>query len=142
LTGWRRGLLLNGDQIDCEEISIRLIGRRKDVLPGGAAAPEAFILRLSDRGRLSVFRKAISDLPACRLALNKLYGAATLHTGRVRAVTYSDQGRLDVVDAEGDGTEILGHAAIIGLPDPETEYEMAEHVASLLQRQSRGAVIS
>lgn len=128
---------MNGDQIDCREISIRLIGNKKHVLPGGGAAPEAFILRSNDAGSLSVFRRAISDLPACRGALKKIYGAATLHSGRVRTIAFGDQRQLDVIDAEGQGTDIPGHAAIVGLPNPETEYELAERVASMLQLQSR-----
>jgi hypothetical protein len=127
---------LNGDPIRCEEIIIRLIGRKRDFLDGEIAAA-AFILRPNDGGKLSFFRKSISDLPICRAALQNLYGAGTLHTGRVRSASYPSERKLDVVEAEGEGTDILGHVAMIGLPDPETEFEAAERVASILQKQSR-----
>jgi hypothetical protein len=132
---------LNGDSISCEEILIRLISRKNDVLPDGAAATEAFILRPTDAGRLSVFRKAISDIQICKAALNRPRGAATLHTGRIRAGIYPGDRQLNVVEAEGEGTDIPGHSALIGLPDPLTEYGEAERVASILREQSRGIPI-
>jgi hypothetical protein len=128
---------LNGDSVGCEEVIIRLLSRKKHVLPEGDVAPEAFILRPNDHGRLSFFRKAISDIPVCKAALEKLCGAATLHTGRVRAANYPGNRKIDVVEAEGEGTDIPGHSAMIGLPDPESEYEDAERVASILRKQSR-----
>ena len=142
LTCRRRRQCLNGDAIPCEDITIRLIGSKKHLLPGGEAAPEAFILRPADKGRLSLFRKAISDIQICKAVLRSPHGAATLHTGRVRATAYPRDRRIDVVEAEGEGTDIPGHAAMIGLPDPITEAEEAERVASLLRRQSRGLALS
>jgi hypothetical protein len=132
---------LNGDPIPCEEILIRLISRSKDVLPTGEAASEVFILRRGEE-RLSVFRKAISDIELCKRALNRPRGAATLHTGRIRTEAYPNERQIDIVEAEGEGTEIPGHAVLIGLPDPEKEYGEAERVASLLRQQSRGIPIS
>jgi len=127
---------LNGDQVLCEEILIRLVSRRRDILPSGEAAPEAFILR-RDEQRLSVYRKTISDIDICKTALRGVYGASTLHTGRVRTGPYPERIHIDVVEAEGEGTEIPGHAALTGLPDPIARYEEAERVASVLQKQSR-----
>jgi hypothetical protein len=132
---------LNGDSISCEEILIRLISRKNDVLPNGEAATEAFILRSTDAGKLSFFRKAISDIQICKTALNKPRGAATLHTGRIRATIYPGERQLDIIEAEGEGTNIPGHTALIGLPDPLTEYGEAERVASILREQSRGIQI-
>jgi hypothetical protein len=132
---------LNGDSIFCEEILIRLISRKKDLLPDGEAATEAFILRLTDAGKLSLFRKAISDIQICKAALNKPRGAATLHTGRIRTAIYPSERQLDIIEAEGEGTDIPGHSALIGLPDPLTEYGEAERVASILREQSRGIPI-
>jgi hypothetical protein len=116
--------------------------RKNDVLPNGEAATEAFILRATDEGRLSFFRKAISDISVCKAALNKTRGAATLHTGRIRAGIYPRGRQLDVVEAEGEGTHIPGHAALLGLPDPLTEPGEAERVASILREQSRGAPLA
>jgi hypothetical protein len=132
---------LNGDPISCEEIVIRLIGRKKHVLSSGDATPEVFILRQTDLGRLSFFRKAISDIQVCKAALTGLHGAATLHTGTVRFSAYPGGRQIDIVEAEGEGTEIPGHAAMIGLPDPITEPAEAERVASILRDQSRGLSI-
>jgi hypothetical protein len=131
---------LNGDPISCEEILIRLIARSRDALPNGEAATEVFILRRGEE-RLSVFRKAISDIEACKKVLDKPRGAVTLHTGRVRTGPYPGERQLDIVEAEGDGTDIPGHAVLVGLPNPETEYGEAERVASLLREQSRGISI-
>lgn len=133
---------MNGEAVPCEEILIRLVGRKGDILPSGEAAPEAFILRKNDSGKLSLFRKTISDIQVCKAALKKPYGAATLHAGTVRSTVCSNGRVLDVLDAEGEGTNIPGHASLVGLPDPITEYEDAEHVASLLSRQSRGIPIT
>jgi hypothetical protein len=132
---------LSGDSISCEEILIRLISRKNQILPNGEAAPEAFILRPTDAGKLSFFRKAISDIHICKAALNKPHGAATLHTGRIRAAIYPSGRQLDIIEAEGEGTDIPGHSALIGLPDPLTEYEEAERAASILREQSRGMPI-
>jgi len=132
---------LNGDPIPCEDVIIRLIGNKKHVLSDGATV-EAFILRRNDHGRLSFFRRAISDFHVCRKVLREVYGASTLHTGRVRAITYPSPRRIEVVEAEGEGTEIPGHAAMIGLPDPITNYAEAERVASLLRSQSRSVTVT
>jgi hypothetical protein len=133
---------LNGDSISCEEILIRLISRKKDILPDGGAATEAFILRQADTGKLSVFRKAISDIQICKSALSKPCGATTLHTGRIRSAIYPGERQLDIIEAEGEGTDIPGHSALIGLPDPLTEYGEAERVASILREQSRSIPIA
>ena len=127
---------MNGDPVSCEEILIRLIARSKDILPSGEVMPQAFILRRGERG-LSLFRMTISGIETCKAALDRPRGAVTLHTGRVRGGAYPGERRIDVVEAEGEGTIIPGHAAMIGLPDPITEYEDAERVASILRRQSR-----
>ena len=133
---------MNGDAIPCEDIIIRLIGRKQHLPPNSDVDPAAFILRPSDEGRLSFFRRAISDIQVCKAALKKPHGAVTLHTGRVRATSYPGDRYIDVVEAEGEGTTIPGHAAMTGLPDPETEPEAAERVASLLRNQSRGLALS
>jgi hypothetical protein len=127
---------LNGDLVPCEEIPIRLVSRRGYVLPNHEVAPEVFVLRGGERS-LSVFRRAISDIDVCKAALKRPHGAATLHTGRVRTGPYPGEIQVDVVEAEGEGTDIAGHAALIGLPDPITAPEEAERVASILQKQSR-----
>lgn len=128
---------MNGDPVSCEEILIRLIARSRDILASGDVMPEVFILRRGE-GRLSFFRQSISGIETCKAALNRPRGAATLHTGRVRCGAYPGNRLLDVIEAEGEGTDIPGHAVLIGLPDPETEYLEAERVASVLRQQSRG----
>ena len=132
---------MNGDSVPCEEILIRLISRRGDILPSGEAAPQVFMLRRNEQ-RLSVFRKAISDIGVCKAELRRTYGAATLHAGRVRTGSYPEGIEIDVVGAEGEGTNIPGHAALTGLPDPITAYESAERVASILRDQSRRILVS
>jgi hypothetical protein len=131
---------LNGDRVPCEEILIRLASRRGHILPNSEVAAEVFILRRGEN-RLSVFRKSISDIDVCKAALKRPYGAATLHTGKVRTGPYPGDIQVDVVEAEGEGTDIPGHAALTGLPDPITAPEKAERVASILRRQSRGIVV-
>jgi hypothetical protein len=83
----------------------------------------------------------ISDIQICKAALDRPRGAATLHTGRIRAAIYPGERQLDIVEAEGEGTDIPGHSALTGLPDPLTEYGEAERVASILREQSRGVPI-
>jgi hypothetical protein len=131
---------LNGDPVPCEEILIRLVSRKGDILPTGEPEVGAFILRRGEE-RLSFFRRSISDIGICKSALTKPRGAATLHTGRIRNGDYPHGRHLNVVEAEGEGTDIPGHAALVGLPDPITEYEEAERVASILRLQSRGMAI-
>lgn len=127
---------MNGDLVDCEEILIRLISRRRAVLPNGEVATEVFLLRANENA-LSLFRKQISDIDVCKTALAKLHGAVTLHTGRIRDGRYPNGRQLEIIEAEGEGTEIPGHCALIGLPDPLKEVIEAERVASILCAQSR-----
>jgi hypothetical protein len=106
------------------------------MLPTGEPAPEVFMLRRGEDS-LSLFRSAISGIAKCKMAIRNPRGAATLHAGRVRAGNYPGQRKLDVIEAEGENTEIPGHAALTGLPDPIEAYGEAERVASLLRDQSR-----
>jgi hypothetical protein len=131
---------LNGDPVSCEEILIRLIAKPRHLLPNGEPAPEVFILRSGER-HLSLFRMAISGVEACKAALAKPRGAATLHAGKVRAGAYPSDRQLDILEAEGEGTTIPGHAVLTGLPDPIKEWGEAERVASILREQSRGVRI-
>jgi hypothetical protein len=106
----------------------------------GNATPEAFLLRPSDNGRLSVFRRKMASVEQARSVLKKTYGAASLHTGRIRSINNTHPRRIDVVAAEGEGTDIPGHAAISNLPDPKADEATAERIASLLRDQSRRIV--
>ena len=99
------------------------------------------MLRPNEQG-LSVFRSSISDIEVCKRELQRIRGAATLHTGRVRTGPYPQGVEIDVVEAEGEGTNTPGHAVLTGLPDPITAYEEAERVASILREQSRSIAVT
>jgi hypothetical protein len=118
---------------------IRVFRNAKHKDASGGATADAFMLRSTDEGRLSVFRLKLISVQDSKISLRKNHGAATLHTGRVRSLVVANLAALDVVPAEGEGTNLPGHAAIVNLPDPEVDPKNAERFASLLRDISRPA---
>lgn len=127
----------SSDSIDCSEILTRIFLNRKHCDDDGNATADAFILRERDAGKLSVFRQTVVSVEACKANFRNTYGAASLHTGHVRTVETYDSTCLDVVSAEGEGTELPGHSCIINLPDPLKDRELAEYIGGLLRDKSR-----
>jgi hypothetical protein len=121
--------------VDCEEIIFRLALNAKCVIPNST---EAFLLRRSDEGRLSVYRIKKTSFEDCARKYNRPKGAFTLHVGRVRSVS-SKETYLDVVEDESLHDKCPGHASILNLPDPQIEAEAieAERLATVLRKQSR-----
>jgi len=121
--------------LGCEEIIFRLALNAKAAMPH---TTEAFLLRRSDNGKLSVYRLKKTTIESCLRRYNRPKGAFTLHTGRVRTVAYRGV-PLDVVEDEQPNDKCPGHASVLHLPDPlkGDEAEEAERVATILRRQSR-----
>lgn len=121
--------------LSCDEIVFRLALNARSVAPYSA---DAFLLRKSDNGKLSVFRTSETSYNDCAKKFNKPKGAFTLHSGRVRTVP-SRGGFLEIVEDAAEEAPCPGHAAILNLPDPQVDAEAleAERVASLLREQSR-----
>ena len=121
--------------LDCNEIVFRLALNAKCVQPNST---EAFLLRRSDNGKLSVYRFAHTNFEDCSAKYNRPKGAFTLHVGRVR--TLAAKGfQLEVIQDESVTDKCPGHASILNLPDPQVEAEVleAERLATLLRKQSR-----
>jgi hypothetical protein len=135
LLGFRRPKAKLASVIGCEEIIFRLALNAKAAMPN---TTEAFLLKKSDNGKLSVYRLKKADIASCLSRYNRPKGAFTLHTGRIRTVLAAGVA-LDVVEDELPTDKCPGHASIIHLPDPqkESEAEEAERIATLLRRQSR-----
>lgn len=121
--------------LDCEEVIFRLALNAKCAMPN---TTEAFLLRKSDNGKLSVYRINKTSFEDCSAKYNRPKGAFTLHVGRVRTLQSKNR-YLEVIEDESDTDKCPGHASILNLPDPqnEEEAEQAERIATLLRRQSR-----
>lgn len=122
------------EQLDCSEILCRLALKREFLAEGSV---DAYLLRPSDKGRLSVYRLAKVSLTECSQTFNKVHGAFSLHTGRIRSISEMGLQPLDVVVDEEPGDKCPGHSSILNLPDPQEAFERAQRAASLLKRQSR-----
>jgi hypothetical protein len=84
-----------------------------------------------DEDGLSVNVSARTNLEAWLGGFNSSFGAASLHTGRVRTLG------LDVIQSEIDLHEAPDHAVITGLPFQDDDPDRAEYLASQLARMSR-----
>lgn len=124
-------------QVLCEELLYRVATKRKHLTPEGLAEAELFILRPTDEGGLSVFRKRLVSSVDCERQFKKTFGFVTLHAGRVRSLSSTIAREIDIVPDERPSDIVPGHAMITGLPEPNTAD--AEYVASLLRDQSRPA---
>jgi hypothetical protein len=120
--------------VDCEEIVCRL-ALKKDFLADESV--DAFLLRPSDKGRLSVFRLAKVSVSGCSATFNKVHGSYSLHSGRIRTVSGVGLQPLEVIVDESPSDKCPGHSSILNLPDPQLAFEDAQRAASLLKRQSR-----
>ena len=127
------------ETVDCGEVVVRIFRNAKHRDASGGATADAFVLRSTDEGRLSVFRLKLISVQDSKTSLRRTHGAATLHTGRVRSLVVANLAALDILPAEGEGTDLPGHAAIVNLPDPEVDPKNAERFASLLRDISRPA---
>jgi hypothetical protein len=122
------------EQLDCSEILCRL-ALKKEYLSDSSV--DAFLLRPSDNGRLSVYRLSKVSLEVCSATFNKVHGSFSLHTGHVRSVAQPEVSSLQVIADESPTDRCPGHSSILNLPDPQIEFENAQRTASLLKRQSR-----
>jgi hypothetical protein len=127
-------------EIGCPEILTRVLLNKRYKDDEGNVAPEAFLLRESDEGRLSVYRQSKVSVRDAEATFRRQYGSVSLHTGRVRALNDIHSVGLDVIPDELPTDLCLGHSSIINLPDHHrdpTLRDFAEHLASLLCSQSR-----
>jgi len=125
---------LSNKLVDCSEILCRL-ALKKDFMEGDS--PDAFLLRPSDYGKLSVYRLSRVSQTECSATFKKVHGAFSLHTGHVRNATDKNLPVPEVVEDESPGDLCKGHALVLNLPDPQTDYERAQRSATLLRRISR-----
>jgi hypothetical protein len=122
------------EQLDCSEILCRL-ALKKEFLADSSV--DAFLLRPSDKGRLSVFRLNRVSVADCSATFNKVRGSFSLHTGRIRSETEPELPVLEVIQDESPEDKCPGHSSILNLPDPLLDFEHAQRAATLLKRQSR-----
>ena len=122
------------NELACEELLLRL-ALKKDFISTDSV--DAFLLRPSDHGKLSVFRLSLTNVDDCSGSFNKVHGSFSLHTGHVRALAESDLPTLEVVIDESAEDKCPGHTSIRNLPDPQVDFELAQRAASLLKRHAR-----
>lgn len=137
---------MSNDRIACDEVVHRAITSKRWIDGDGNPTPEAFMRRILRSGEaesdLSVFRRVIADWEHSRLTFKITYGAASLHVGRVR-----DLGNgIDIVASPQAATEtrkaLPEHASVINLPDPVSDPDSAEFMASRLRNQARMLSVS
>jgi len=124
----------SNNELECSEILCRLALNKKFI---EAASVDAFLLRPSDNGKLSVCRLSKVSLAECARTFNRVFGSFSLHTGRIRDIAEPELRRLEIEIDESPDDPCPGHAAVLNLPDPQTAYEHAQRAASLLKRISR-----
>jgi hypothetical protein len=125
------------ETLACHEIVLRLALKREFV---SGDSVDAFLLRPSDNGYLSVYRQAKVSLEECSKTFKKVHGAFSLHAGRVRDIHVPGCPSLEVIADESPVDKCPGHAAILNLPDPQADFERAQRLASLLKRCGRQLV--
>jgi hypothetical protein len=126
--------ILQNKVLDCSEILCRLALKKAFMQD---KPHDAFLLRPSDQGKLSVYRLARTTQAECSATLRNVQGAFSLHTGHVRNATEKNLPILEVIEDESPEDNCPGHASILNLPDPQTDYERAQRSATLLSRISR-----
>jgi hypothetical protein len=129
----------DNETVECEEILLRAILKRKH-FSGGHVTADAFVLRPQDEGKLSTYRQRIVTSTQCKDSFSTCVGVVTLHAGRVRAAGQENDLKIDVVGDSLPGDPLPGHASIVNLPDPRTNFALAEWVASKLRDESRSAI--
>ena len=107
--------------LECPTIVFRAVQRSRDTPPQGILAG-AFIRYPKDIGGLSI---DVLGPKSCVSVLNKHYGAASLHVGRVRTLS------LEAV------VDNYPHGLITGLPFRDDNTAEAEHFADMLAEMAR-----
>lgn len=107
--------------LDCPTIVFRAVQRSRDMPPEGILAG-AFVRYPKDIDGLSI---DVVGPRSCVSVLNKHYGAASLHVGRVRTLT------LDAI------VDQHPHGVITGLPFRDDNPTEAEHFADSLAEMAR-----
>lgn len=126
------------ENVECAEIVYRALKRgwaHEEPIP-----PEAFIRKVRQNGgsddAVSLSRKKYATARECRSKLNRMRGAASLHVGRIRNLPLDLDVRPDPVRNDG---VIVGpdHCSLVNLPDPVSDFELAEYAASELIKIAR-----
>lgn len=107
--------------LECPTIVFRAIQRSRDMPPQGILAG-AFICYPKDTDGLSI---DVVGPKSCVSVLNKHFGAASLHVGRVRTLL------LDVI------VDQHPHGLITGLPSRDDNPAESEHFADSLAEMAR-----
>jgi hypothetical protein len=140
LLTWTRASFATKQTVECPEVLFRALLRKNHLDRDGNLTEEAFMLRKTDEGHLSVFREQRVGLDQCMQSFERPpLGAASLHTGRVRSINTVHPLSIDVIPTESQNLNCPGHASIINLPDRYrgANRDDAERVASLLRDQAR-----
>ena len=113
------------ETLPCSAIVYRAMARKDWIDPvSGTVLPGAFIRRPApkDEDGLSL---DVDGASSCARALNKCFGVASLHVGRIRDIG------LDVI------VDDRPHASIRGVPRTADDKLNAERIASQLARKAR-----
>jgi hypothetical protein len=127
------------EPLHCTEIVVRVVTKRKWIVDGHLM-PEAFLLKIypddSVEEALSVGRRAIATVRLCRSRMRSSHGAATLHVGHIRSENLINVFPDPVLKLDGREAQ-PEHALIVNLPNPITQNDLAEYIASKLAAQAR-----
>lgn len=107
--------------LECPTIVFRAVQRARDMPPDGILAG-AFIRYPKDTDGLSI---DVTGPKSCVSTLNKHYGAASLHVGRVRTLS------LDVI------VDLHPHGVIKDLPFRDDNPTEAEYFSVMLAKMAR-----
>ncbi|MGA3070470.1 MAG: hypothetical protein ABSD43_09665 [Terracidiphilus sp.] len=126
------------EPVECEEITYRALKKGWD--KGEPIPSEAFMRRVREpepEKAVSLSRRKYVTARECRLKLRRKFGTASLHVGRVRALSFGLDIAPDPLRDDRGAIIEPGHCLLINLPDPVTDSEGAEFAASQLVKIAR-----
>lgn len=126
------------ESLECAEIVYRAL--KKGLAANEPIPPEAFLRRVNrpdPEKELSLARRKYVTARECRSKLNRMRGVASLHVGKVRNLPWGLDVLPDPLCNEEGVVSDPGHCLLINLPDPVSDEEAAEVVASQLIKIAR-----
>jgi hypothetical protein len=126
------------EPVECAEVVYRAL--KKGWEQGEPIPSEAFMRKVREpetEKAVSLSRRKYATARECRMKLKRMRGTASLHVGRVRDLPFEFDVSPDPLrDIEGAISD-PSHCLLINLPDPVTDEESAEVVASQLVKIAR-----
>lgn len=121
------------EDIECDEIVYRAL--KKSWIHENKVTVEAFMRRNLETA-VSLSRRKYSTARECREALKKMPSAGSLHVGYIRELPFGLAVQPDPITKDGVITG-PSHCLLLNLPDPVTDSDNAEFVASQIAKIAR-----